>query len=171
MQSPFCLPDPEPMSDAIFSWGTLDASAFIDLISSAYTEIVHWKRNVFLVPHGRAGIDFVLELTRLFTAYGEASALESIALKAAFVCCGLLLQLPHRRSKPREQLACLERRLSLWKDGLIDELLLEGRTIQNRLPGSRRTKNSSKCTANRSWTFANLMFRGKVREAIYQFAI
>ena len=98
--------NPEPMSDAIFSWGTLDASAFIGLISSAYTEIVHWKRNVFPVPHGRAGIDFVLELARLFTAYGEASALESIALKGAFVRCGLLLQLPHRRSKPREQLAC-----------------------------------------------------------------
>ena len=45
--------------------------------------------------------------------------MESIALSAAMVMPALLLQKPHERSKPKEHLKCLERRLLDWKEGNI----------------------------------------------------
>ena len=82
-------------------------------MDAAYQEIVHWKKNSFDVPHGSIGKRFVAELTRLFRAVGEGSSLESIALKAVFVACVLLLQKPSRTSKPKDNSTHLECRLSL----------------------------------------------------------
>ena len=79
------LPSPTPMANPSFVWGSLSAHAFIRTISSAYSEVVHWKRNSFVVPYGNAGKKFVYELSTLYRAYAEGSALESIALKAITV--------------------------------------------------------------------------------------
>ena len=67
------------------------------------------------------------ELSRLYLAYGSASALESVALKATIVLPILLLQKPGKTSKTKEHIAC---RLSLWSSGE----LMEGRALQQRLP-------------------------------------
>ena len=48
-------------------------------IEDAYSEVVHWQKNTFNVPFGKAGKGFVLELSRLLRAYADGSALESIA--------------------------------------------------------------------------------------------
>ena len=55
------------------------------------------------------------ELARLFHSVGEGSALESIALKAVFVVCALVLQKPSCNSKERDHICHLERQLKLWK--------------------------------------------------------
>ena len=39
-------------------------------------------------------------------------------------------------------MSCLERRLLLWTDGNLNELLLEGRAIQSRLHTSGRTSTN-----------------------------
>jgi len=65
--------------------------------------------------------------------YGEESALEPIALTAAMVMPVLLLQKPHPSSKSQDHVACLHRRLDSWKTGDINNLMIEGRTIQHRL--------------------------------------
>ncbi len=77
--------------------------------------------------------DFVDELSNLYAAFASASALESVALKAATVLPILALQKPHRASKNHENSACLTRRLSTWMEGNLNDLVLEGRTIQKRL--------------------------------------
>ena len=86
--SDFDLPQP---GLCLGLWGDLD--------STSYSEIVHWRRNLFQVPLGASGRAFVYELSRLFYA---GSALESVALKSVFVCCVLLLQRPHRISKTQD---------------------------------------------------------------------
>ena len=63
--------------------------------------------------------------TRLFRAAGEGSALESIALKAAFTLCSLVLQKPSRNFKGRNHTSCLEKRMKLWHDGDLNALVLE----------------------------------------------
>ena len=98
---------------------------------AAYAEIIHWKHNLFHAPSGKARISFVNTLASLFRAYGECSSMESIALRAAMVLPILLLQKPHARSKTKDHVACLQRRLTLWKAGNIDALLREGHTIQS----------------------------------------
>ena len=114
-----------------FHWGNLNAEDFSLVIYCAYAEIVHWRRNVFMVPSGKAGKRFVQELTRLFSAYADASAMEGIAIKAAMTACSLLLQKPHSGSKSHDHATALERRLKSWEEGDIDGLMREGRTIQN----------------------------------------
>ena len=70
-------------------------------MDKAYEELVSWKRNQFEVPRGKAGTDFVSELSRLIEAYNDATALESIAMTAVLVMPSLLLQRPRARSKTK----------------------------------------------------------------------
>ena len=55
-----------------FKWGEVDGEIFCKSIKDAYEEVMHWKRNCFLLPSGRVGKDLVLELvTRLFQSYAD----------------------------------------------------------------------------------------------------
>ena len=118
--------------------------AISTLYSSAYDVVVHWRRNLFLVPFGMVGKAFVQELARLFTAYGEGGTLECIAIKAAMVMCSLLLQKPHQSAKTQDFIASLECRLVLWGKGEIQELLREGQVIQWCLATGRAHTNDFK---------------------------
>ena len=162
------LPEPTPVSSPSFSWGLLDAESFINTISQAYDEVVRWRKNLFLVPFGKAGNQFVTELARLFRAVADGSSLECIALKASTVLTILALQKPYRKSKAKLHAVCLERRLNDWLDGRIEDLLAEGRTIQKRnfrgLPFTKRQKSVSASDAARD--FASLMFQGKCGAAL-----
>jgi len=102
---------------------------FCDHISVAYDQVVHWRNNLFMVPFGKAGTDFVTELSKLFQNYGTAPAMECIALKAAMVIPSLLLQRPHQNSKSHDHVICLEHRLPLWHDGNILDLLNESSIV------------------------------------------
>ena len=61
--------------------------------------MVHWRRNVFLLPSGKVGKEFIHELTRLFNAYTGISALESVVFDLIMLMCELLLQKPDVSSK------------------------------------------------------------------------
>lgn len=74
----------------------------------------------------------------------------------------MLLQKPHRASKTKEHITCLERRLVSWKEGTLNVLVLEGRAIQCRL----HKFNSSRAKETLARSFANLMFVGKCKEAL-----
>ena len=159
------LPDFDSAAEPTFRWGRLDGRDFAHTVHCAYNEIVHWKRNVFMVPSGKIGKAFIKELTSLFTAYAQGTALESIALEAAMTACALLLQKPHLASKSREHVAALERRLRAWSDGDIDGLLREGRTIQKHLrPNSVNTRSDEPDQNTR--IFSKLVFEGRIRSAL-----
>ena len=150
-------------SDATFTWGVMEGWEFSQAVRSAYAEAVHWRRNVFQVPSGGVGKDFVLELTRLYNAYAEGSALESIALTAAMLLPILLLQKPHAQSKAKDHALCLSRRLKSWRSGDIDGLMREGQVIQQHLEstGSAAKKDSGTLRG-----FTRLMLLGNVRGAL-----
>ncbi len=134
-QVPPCpLPSPCPMSNPSFTWREYDSASIILSMDDAYSEVVHWRKNTFQVPFGNAGKGFVSELSRLYKAYADGSALEAIALKACAVMSILLLQRPFRSSKRKDHSACLARRMLNWKKGDIRNLLVEGRSLQSRLP-------------------------------------
>ena len=96
------LPTPIPMSEATFIWGELDPVSACSSLSTIYSEIVHWRKNYFMVPYGQSGKAFVSELSRLFRAFADGSALESIALKAISVAC-VLLCLLYTSPSPRDR--------------------------------------------------------------------
>ena len=117
-----------------FAWGNCEGAMFQGAIVDIYKIVVHWRRNIFRAPSGKAGKLVVRELTLLFQAYAEASTLESVAITAAMVLPSLILQKPHpSSSKAKEHIECIERRLKLWKEGNIKELVKEGQTIQQHL--------------------------------------
>ncbi len=103
------LPAFIPMTSPTFVWGNLDSGTALTTITSIYKEIVHWRKNNFPVPFGNAGNSFVAELSCLFRAYAEGSALEGIAMKAITVASILLLQKPHLKTKPKDHISSLTR--------------------------------------------------------------
>ena len=157
------LPSPLPMASPAFVWGLHDAESFIQAINVTYSEVVHWKKNSFFVPYGNVGKQFVSELSKLYRAYAEGSAIECIALKAATVMSLLLLQKPSPNSKPRDHRACLERRLKTWSEGDLNDLVMEGRTLQNRLGKGGFFKKDEDNIAR---SFSNLMFKGNTSAAL-----
>ena len=120
-----CSPCPD------FQWESSDGKVFCASITSAYDEAIHWKRNIFLLPSGNAGKSFIQEMTRLFNAFADGSTMKSVALKASFVMQMLLLQKPIKRSKAKDHISHLKRRLELWKQGNIEALVQEGKCIEN----------------------------------------
>ena len=88
--------------------------------------------------------------------------MECIVLKAAFRMPALMLQKPHRRSKAKEHVVALERRLELWAKGHFEELLKEGETIQKTLSRCHRVLSKSELVRS----FSRFIFEGKVRTAL-----
>ena len=66
-----------------FIWGSKDGNSFSQLITRAYAEVAHWRRNLFTVPTGNIGKEFVRETTRLLDAFNQKSRLEPIAVYAS----------------------------------------------------------------------------------------
>ena len=150
-----------------FQWGELNKEACVHALDDAYEEIVSWRRNIFILPTDKVEKAFIKELARLYQAYAGKSPLECIALKACSVMQSVLLQKPHAKSKTKDHIACLERRLSLWNEGKFKELLSEGKCIQRHLSNSTAsnltTQNEMQKIAR---GFNRLMLQGKVRQAV-----
>jgi len=71
------------------------------------------------------------------------------------------LQKPSARSKAKDHKECLKRRLALWQEGKIDELIREGRAIQQRLSKGKRAD-----PPNKAKIFANLVMNGQINSAL-----
>jgi len=67
------LPNVQPMSMPVYSWGTHNADDFAHALEATYSEVVHWRMNAFKVPVGKVGKEFVQELSQLFLAFASAS--------------------------------------------------------------------------------------------------
>ena len=156
------LPQFEELADPIFVWGTLDGPTCVSAISDSYDVVVHWRPNLFRLPAGRVGEQFIKELSRLFSAFASKSSLESVALKAAFLLPHLILQCSSSKMRPKDISAHIDRRLSQWHEGAFSELLREGQTIQSHLPN----RGSSSKNDELARDFDNLMTDGKVGQAL-----
>ncbi len=142
-------------------WNGLCGIDFFDTINEIYEEATSWKRNLFKVPTGKAGQDFVAELTKCIKHFNIGSPLEPVALKMAMIIFPLLLQKPSKKSKAKEHSQCLARRLDLWDNGKLSSLLREVKEIQRRLT-LRKQKNKDSSDK----VFARLMLQGKVSAAL-----
>ena len=156
------LPNFPTAAESSFTWGQQGADSFRHSLDACYAEVVHWRKNSFKVPAGNAGKYFVQELSRLFKAFAEKSSLETVAFKAISALSILVLQKLFRTSKAKDHASCVTRRLVLWKDGNLNDLVLEGRAIQSRLP---KDPPSMACQ-QLSCSFSNLMFAGNTKAAL-----
>ena len=103
--------------------------------------------------------NYIKEITRLLKLWIQDSPFETDAFKAIHLMPTLLLQIPSKNSK--NHLISLERRLKLWEEGNISNLLHEGKAIQERIKISEKDISIEKI----SLKFKNLMRKGNVNEA------
>ena len=76
-------------------------------------------------------------------------------MKAIMIMPSLLLQKPSRSSKSKDHNAALKRRMDLWENGDINELMIEGETIRQNLK-SFSGKKTIEETSKRSVSYTHL---------------
>ena len=145
-----------------FKWNQVEGEKFFNDLNTVYDKIVYWKKNLFLLPSGHGGKQYVKELTRIINSWTNNSPLRTIAMKAIHVMPALLLQKPSKKSKSKDHMLALERRLKLWDEGNLLELLAEGTTIQDRITSSNRKSDISAISKK----FKLLMQKGDVNAAL-----
>ena len=165
---PGCLPDYFPTAGPpLINWGKRNDGSTIVLSSStiinAYNEIVRWKRNVFLVPYGKIGRDFIDQVTSHINVWNNSSDNCHVSLKAAFVLLAVGLQKPGPKSKAKDHQDALAKRLILWREGEISKLLREcrSRIIQRRIG-----KLKGSASPDKTKVFAKLVLEGQINAAL-----
>ena len=130
-------------------------------IDNVHKEMSTWQKNHFLLPRGKAGSEFIGELTRLLNHFNMKTHLEKHAISLALPFINLMVQKPSRTSKAKENNRFLTDRLKKWNDQDIDGLLGEAREIQRRLVKAEKNIEESNEKA-----FCRLMLQGKVAKAL-----
>ena len=54
-----------------FPWGSIPNYTFEKQINETYEKIVYWRRNLFMVPTGKAAKEVTNEVTQLLNAWVE----------------------------------------------------------------------------------------------------
>ena len=146
-------------------WGKLSKEDLVQVATSMYEEIVFFRKNLFLVPSGKSGKEYVAEMTRLINFWNNQSEVFSpMSIKLLMCMPSLLLQKTHAKAKTKENSEALARRLAIWKEGDFDKLMKEAREIQKRLPCIQPSKSDEK---NKPVTlFTKHMLKGNISAAI-----
>jgi len=143
-------------------WGEKTIDEVLHNANSIYDKVAFFRQNLFKLPSGHAGKDFIRECTRLVKAWSTDSILKGVAWKCLMIMPALLLQKPSSVSKSKDHTAALKRRLSIWQRGDFQELLRECLTIQGRIKASV-PRNNIEATSKK---FASLMKNGKLNAAV-----
>ena len=132
------------------------------IINATYDEVVHWRRNLFMLPSGASGKLFIRETTRLLNLWTNDTNMSHIVFKALMIMPSLLLQKPKYNSGSAEHSDCLKRRLANWENGQFDVLMSECRALQKNLKNTSRSPNSDYVAK----TFAKHILKGNVNAAL-----
>ena len=70
-------------------WGAMEGEVTIKtVIKTVYEEIITWRKNLFMVPRGKAGTAFIKELTRLISLFNSPNKWTRVALaKVSYRLC------------------------------------------------------------------------------------
>ena len=121
-----------------------------------------WQKNLFLLPRGKVGSDFIKEITKIIQLFvNNDKKWGRIALKLLHVFIPVLLQKPSPKSKAKENAKYLQKRLLWWSQGDLKSLMAENRVIQQKL--QKRTKHMQE---SKQKSFCRLMLLGKVSKAM-----
>ena len=161
-----CLPEYNNVNKPpMINWGKRSDGRTIVIstsdITDAYDEITTWKKNVFLVPYGKIGMDFIDQITMHINDWNSGSENQHVSLKAVFVLLAVGLQKPNPKSKAKDHQDALSKRLALWKDGEISKLIREGRIIQSRIGKFKGSNHPHKAKV-----FAKLVLEGQINSAL-----
>ena len=155
------LPNYPESTNPRFSYHDIPVEKFANLTNDLYNEIVTWKKDLFKLPTGNTAKAFIKELSLWLERFNHKTDHHSIALKIYIILPALMLQKPSKTSKSQEHYKKLEDRQGASKDGRIDELIQECRTIQRGFSSNERRNKEDKAK-----TFAKFVFQGKTNAAM-----
>ena len=70
-------------NESKITWGELPGlSNITQIVRGCYQEMVKWKKNIFILPRGRSGTDFINELTRLIYLFIDDTSLTPTLIDA-----------------------------------------------------------------------------------------
>ena len=143
-------------------WGSYNTEEEIyDATLATYKEIATWLPNLFMIPTGKEGKEFLNEVDKTLQPFIERSPGEHHAITASLIIFPLLLQKPSKKSKTRDHKKHLKRRLELWRQGNLSDLVRECKQIQKRL---HKKRDIGENQLNK--VFSKLMLQGKVSAAM-----
>ena len=132
-------------------------------VDTAYLEVVGWStRNLFEPPKCGATRNMIKEMTKLINNYIYNTPLAPHALKILFIMPHLMCQRPHPKSKQRENVVAIKKRMDKWKNNDLNDILSEARVLQERLNKHGHKRESSE---DRARVFGNKMRQGNVASA------
>jgi len=143
-------PDPpqEPVVQHQFMWGYLNGDKATHELKQCYEKIVYWRKNIFMLPKGSTGKDYIKETTRLINEWLADSRIKECAMYAVHIMPALLLQKQAKNSKNKHYVDALNRRLKLLQNVEFDQLFREANALQKRLPKVDRKKNINVISQN-----------------------
>ena len=145
-------------------WGNHTIEDLTQIINAMYDEVIFWKKNFFKLPNGASGKNFIREMIKLIDYWTELHIdMSEVALKMLMVMAAILLQKPSRKSTSKLHKEYLAKRLILWSEGDFEELIREGRQIQQKM---RKNVRKDETPEHLAKTLAKLMFQGKVNAAL-----
>ena len=124
----------DPVAQQRFFWGNTPGNQAIEELKECYEKIVFWRKNLFMLPKGSSGKDYIKEVTRLVNEWLVESPIRKCAMYALHVMPALLFQKPSKFSRSKDHVAALNRMLKKWKNGEFLQHLREATTLQSRLP-------------------------------------
>ena len=134
---------------------------FAENISKIYDSIITWKKNLFQVPSGQCGKDYIKLMSKWLQFYNEGTTFEGIALKVVMTLPNLMLQKPSATSKAKDHTKSLQQRLQMWNEGRFLDLWKDGQILQKKL-----IAKPQKSPADITRIFTNLIFEAKVGSAL-----
>ena len=116
-----CLPEYNNVNKpSEIKWGKRSDGSVVIILSStiinAYDWIVTWRENVFLLPYGKTGRDFIDQVTLHINEWNNDSENQHVSQKAAFVLIAVALPKPSKKNQklPRQKITRM-RCLNGWR--------------------------------------------------------
>ena len=85
-------------------------------VKRVYEEMVIWKKNIFLLPSGAAGISFISLITEWLGNINNNTSFKGISWVVIMILPNLLHQKPSAKSKAKEHSQLPNERLQMWND-------------------------------------------------------
>ena len=105
----------DAVAEQQFFWGNTPGNQAIEELQECYEKIMFSRKNLFTLPKGSSGKDYIKEITRMINERLIGSPIRECVMYALHVMPALLLQKPSKSSKSKDHVDALKRRLGKWK--------------------------------------------------------
>ena len=120
------------------NYNNIEKVTFTQLIEQIFEDTITWKKNLFLVPSGHSGKEYIKLVTEWLEMFNKDTSFQYLSLKVALhVLPNLLLQKPSASSKAKDHSKALTQRIEIRKINLFWQISMQfttnNETITNTL--------------------------------------